>query len=316
MGSDDDEVVLLSSYVNVFTTRARMALALKGVHYESKEDMENQSPSSLLQEMNPVHKKIPVLIHNGKPICESLIILQYIDEVWNHNSPLLPSDPYNRAQARFWADFIDKKVVLLDKDVSMFAMRPKMALALKGIHYESKEEDLMNKSSLLLEMNPVHKKIPVLIHNGKPVCESLIILEYIDEVWKDKFPLLPSDPYKRAQARFWADFIDTKIYECLKAWVLKTKDAKDIKEELVEKLKVLEGELGEEAYYGGERIGFLDLALLSYYTWLLTFEKDTEFSCMETEIPKLSEWAKRCLQNESVSTSLADPLKIFEFIRR
>lgn len=103
------------------------------------------------------------------------------------------------------------KVVLLDFWPSPFGMRVRIALAEKGIAYEYKEEDLRNKSPLLLEMNPVHKKIPVLIHNGKPVCESLIEVQYIDEVWHDKWPLMPSDPYERAQAWFWADFVDKKV---------------------------------------------------------------------------------------------------------
>ncbi|KAF2318185.1 hypothetical protein GH714_002412 [Hevea brasiliensis] len=102
------------------------------------------------------------------------------------------------------------EVVLLDCWPSPFGMRIRIALAEKGIKYEYKEEDLQNKSALLLQMNPVHKMIPVLIHNGKPVVESLIAVQYIDEVWKDKVPLLPSDPYLRAQAKFWADFVDKK----------------------------------------------------------------------------------------------------------
>ena len=36
-------------------------------------------------------------------------------------------------------------------------------------------------------------------------------IEYIDEVWKDKSPMLPTDPYQRAQARFWADYVDKKV---------------------------------------------------------------------------------------------------------
>ena len=102
-------------------------------------------------------------------------------------------------------------MVLLDFWPSMFGMRVRIALAEKGIKYQYKEEDLRHKSELLLKMNPVHKQIPVLIHNGKPVCESLIIVQYIDEVWNDKSPLLPTDPCQRAHARFWADFVDKKV---------------------------------------------------------------------------------------------------------
>ena len=106
------------------------------------------------------------------------------------------------------------EIILLDFWPSMFGMRVRVALAEKGLKYEYREEDLWNKSPLLLEMNPVHKKIPVLIHNGKPICESLIIVQYIDEVWCDKSPLLPSDPYQRAQARFWVDYVDKKVCLC------------------------------------------------------------------------------------------------------
>jgi len=70
------------------------------------------------------------------------------------------------------------EVVLLDYWASVFGMRVRIALAEKGIKYEYKEQGLRYKSDLLLKMNPVHKKVPVLIHNGKPVCESLIIVQY------------------------------------------------------------------------------------------------------------------------------------------
>lgn len=109
----------------------------------------------------------------------------------------------------------DEEVILLDFWCSMFGMRVRVALAEKGVVYEYKEQDLRKeyKSQLLLEMNPVHQIIPVLIHNGKPICESSNIVQYIDEVWNEKAPLLPSDPYQKAQARFWVDYIDKKVHK-------------------------------------------------------------------------------------------------------
>ncbi|GKA70092.1 probable glutathione S-transferase [Tanacetum coccineum] len=103
-----------------------------------------------------------------------------------------------------------EEVILLDFWASMFGMRVRIALAEKGIPYEYKEQDLRNKSQLLLDMNPVYKKIPVLVHNSKPVCESNTIVEYIDDVWNDRAPLFSDDAYDKARGRFWANFIDTK----------------------------------------------------------------------------------------------------------
>lgn len=98
---------------------------------------------------------------------------------------------------------------------STYSKRVELALRIKGIAYEYIEEDLSNKSQLLLQYNPVHKKVPVLVHNGKPITESNVILEYIDETWKNSPRLLPEDAYGRAKVRFWASFIQQQVREVL-----------------------------------------------------------------------------------------------------
>ncbi|XP_052179265.1 probable glutathione S-transferase parC [Diospyros lotus] len=203
-------------------------------------------------------------------------------------------------------------VVLLNSWVSMFGMRVMIALKEKGVEYEYREENLTDKSQLLLEMNPIHKKIPVLIHNGKPVCESLIIVQYIDEVWNEKYPLLPSDPYQRAQARFWADYVDQKLYGALRKVLFTKGEEQEEAKEFVDVLKVLEGALGEMPYFGGEKFGYVDIALVTFYCWFYAYETFGGLN-IEAECPKLIAWAKRCMERESVSKSLADPHKVYDF---
>ncbi|KAL5582826.1 hypothetical protein UlMin_015268 [Ulmus minor] len=212
---------------------------------------------------------------------------------------------------------MEDKLVLLDLWASPYAMRVRIALAEKGIKYEAIEEKLLfeKKSSLLLEMNPVLKKIPVLIHNGKPVCESLNIVQYIDEVWNDKSPLLPSDPHQRSQARFWADYVQNKV--CMANRKITRAEAEEDKEtgkkEVIECLKVLEVELGDKLYFNGESFGFVDLALVPLTSWFYTMETYANFT-IEIVCPKIISWAKRCMEKESVANSLPDPRKVYDYL--
>uniref|UniRef100_A0A8R7UU56 Glutathione S-transferase n=1 Tax=Triticum urartu TaxID=4572 RepID=A0A8R7UU56_TRIUA len=131
---------------------------------------------------------------------------------------------------------------------SPFVTRVKLALALKGLSYEDVEENLYNKSELLLKSNPVHKKIPVLIHNGAPVCESMIIVQYIDDVFASTGPsLLPADPYERAIARFWMAHVDDKLVAPWRQWLRgKTEEEKsEGKKQAFAAVEVLEGALRE-----------------------------------------------------------------------
>lgn len=110
MGKDD--LKLLSMWASPFCMRVKVALAEKQIPYE--EILENDlmgGKSELLLKSNPVHKQVPVLLHGEKPVVESANIIAYLDEVFPAK-PLLPECAYERSRARFWADYINRKVSL------------------------------------------------------------------------------------------------------------------------------------------------------------------------------------------------------------
>jgi glutathione S-transferase len=55
-----------------------------------------------------------------------------------------------------------------------------------------------------------YERVPVLWHDGRPVYESSIINEYLEEVLPGP-SLLPQDAGQRALARFWIDFCNTRF---------------------------------------------------------------------------------------------------------
>ncbi|CAA7047435.1 unnamed protein product [Microthlaspi erraticum] len=218
-----------------------------------------------------------------------------------------------------------EEVKLLGVWYSPYAIRPKIALSLKSVYFDYFEEDLFgSKSELLLKSNPVHKKVPVLIHNNKPILESLNIVEYIDETWNSSGPsILPSHPYDRSQARFWSAYVDDKWFPALRAAAItKSEDAKAKRMEEVE-----EGLLRlEEAFvtiskgkpfFGGEAIGFMDICLGSYLVLLKAREKlKGEKLLDESKTPSLCKWAEEFLYDDTVKNVVPEIDKVAEFLEK
>jgi glutathione S-transferase len=100
---------LYHSINSVCAQKVRIALAEKGL--ECKEHMmtlhgDQFDPAYLRLNPNGV---VPTLIHDGKPVIESSVILYYIDEAFPEN-PLMPRDPHDRATVRLFNKLIDEYV--------------------------------------------------------------------------------------------------------------------------------------------------------------------------------------------------------------
>ncbi|KAK9125183.1 hypothetical protein Scep_014029 [Stephania cephalantha] len=204
----------------------------------------------------------------------------------------------------------EKYVKLIGTWSSPFSKRVELALKMKGISYEYIEEDLFNKSALLFEYNPIHEKIPVLIHNGKPIVESLII------TWKEN-PILPQDPYERAVARFLAKLIDEKCLGTLRnaSWSY-GEESEKLMEEARGQLRTLENELKGKRFFGGDHIGLVDIAANFIAFWVGVFQEVRGVSLINEEtFPVLHEWTERFASSSVVKETLPPRDKLLSFFQ-
>lgn len=210
----------------------------------------------------------------------------------------------------------DVKVKLFGVWSSPYSRRIELALRMKDIPFEYVEEDLSNKSSLLVKYNPVHKMIPVLVHNEKPIVESLFILEYIDEIWRD-YPLLPQDPFERAQARFWARFIDDKLLPSVwKAFLTKDEEREKTKQEASMLLKMLESHLKGKIFFGGHKLGYLDIVANVVAFWIERVQEGVGIELVSREkFPILCSWIERFYGVSIAKECLPPKEKHLEYIK-
>jgi glutathione S-transferase len=171
-----------------------------------------------------------------------------------------------------------------------YCARARIALAEKGIAYETVEIDLADRPAWLYEMNPVGK-VPVLDEDGWILPESAVIAEYLNERYPDP-PLWPDDPGERAAGRLLVFRFDdfSKPYYALR------RGEEGARGRFEQELGLLDAMLAGVPWLSGRSFGLADIAFLP---WLLR-ARDLLGIPLEPW-PALADWVERACLRPSVA---------------
>ena len=98
---------IIGSFVSPYVRKVLACLELKGIGYR----VDPITPffgNDEFEALSPL-RRIPVLIDGDVALCDSTVICAYLDEAYP-SRPLLPSDPKDRARARWLEEYADTRL--------------------------------------------------------------------------------------------------------------------------------------------------------------------------------------------------------------
>lgn len=104
-------------------------------------------------------------------------------------------------------------LVLYHHNISVCAQKVRIALAEKRLPHERRHVNLMKAEQVTPEYLEINPKgvVPAIVHDGHPVIESTVIMEYLDDAFPEQ-PLRPAAPLARAKMRVWAQIPDAALH--------------------------------------------------------------------------------------------------------
>lgn len=101
---------------------------------------------------------------------------------------------------------------------SVSAIKVRLVLHEKNLPWESKLVHVHRGEQFTAEyrrLNP-NAVVPTLVHDGRTIIESTIIIEYLEDVFPAP-PLLPREHYQRAMTRLWMKKVDDYLHAACNA---------------------------------------------------------------------------------------------------
>jgi len=184
-------------------------------------------------------------------------------------------------------------ITLYDAGRCPYCARVRIALAEKGIEYETVEIDLDDRPAWIYEKNPLGR-VPVLEEDTFVLAESAVIDEYLDERYPEP-PLWPADPAARALGRMLVFRFD----ELSRAYYALRRGEDGARERLDAVLATLAEALQEQRFLSGPEFGLADIA---YIPWILRARDRMDVDL--ERFPALSEWVGRLAERPSIAAEL------------
>ena len=156
------------------------------------------------------------------------------------------------------------------------------------------ECDLANKPKDLLELNP-YGKVPVLVDGDGVIYESAIINEYLEEKYP-QVPLMPKDLLKRARARIWIDYCNTRLQQAA-GYIAHNHEVEKSKE----KLRGYPGTLNQEMRNKQFLVGEYSLADITYIPFFCRLQRYQ--TTIGDDLPYLKAWMERLLERPVVKAT-------------
>ncbi len=206
------------------------------------------------------------------------------------------------------------KLRLYSAKACPFAHRTRLVLQEKAVDFELTEVDLQNKPQGFTDVS-LYGKVPAIEHGGHRIWESAVINEYVEEVFPDP-PLLPRDPGKRAQARIWIDYANTRLVPAF-AQLLRAETPEQEAEgrkALGDVLVFIEREVLAKSsahgpYWLGADVSLVDLSLYPFFERLPALERLRGFA-VPAELTRLRAWHEALEQRDSVR-AIQTPVDVY-----
>lgn len=182
-------------------------------------------------------------------------------------------------------------ITLYDAPRCPYCARVRIVLAEKGVDFDVVEVDLSDRPAWIYEKNPTGR-VPVIEEDGgRPLPESAVIMEFLEERYPEP-PLLPPDPADRGAVRLliFRDRDLTDPYYALR------RGEEGAAEPLGAALGRFDASLVEQPYLGGAEYGLADIALVPW------FLRVRDMLGVDLEgFPSLADWLARLEERPAIA---------------